>query len=256
MVKVNVYKNDGSSKNKVDLPEIFNTSYRPDVIKKSFNSLRSNKRQPYGSDPRAGAKHSTEYIGKGHGMSRVPRVKQDPRSRGALSPGTVGGRRAHPPKTSKNWSEKINKKEKKLARDSAYAAVSNVEIVKKRGHKFDEDLTLPVIINDKIEKTKKTSDIIEIFEKIGLYDDVLRATNGRHIRAGKGKVRGRKYKTPKSLLVISDNKNLEKACNNLVGVDVVSPKLVNIEHLAPGGDPGRLTVISKSALDKLGGAKK
>ena len=31
---------------------------------------------------------------------------------GAFAPGTVGGRRAHPPKAEKNWQEKVNKKDK------------------------------------------------------------------------------------------------------------------------------------------------
>ena len=255
MVKVNIYKTDGKTTDKVDLPDVFSTPYRPDLIRKSFNVIRSNKRQPYGSDSRAGAKHSTEWSGKGHGVSRVPRIRQDGRSRGALSPGTVGGRRAHPPRPDRDWSEKMNKKEKKLARNSAYAAISDNTIVQQRGHKFDEKLTLPVVIEDKFEKTKKTSDVIEILEKIGVYDDVLRAKNGKHVRAGKGKRRGRRYKTPKSLLVISDNDNVKNVCRNLPGVDVVSPELVNVEHLAPGGDPGRLTIISKSSLNKIGGAE-
>lgn len=253
MVKVNIYKIDGSSSEKIELPPVFNTSYRPDLIKKSFNILRANKRQPYGSDLYAGAKHSTASIGKGHGTSRVPRVKQDPRNRGGLAPGTVGGRRAHPPKVSKNWSEKINKKEKKLARYSAFGALSNNDIVQKRGHKFNDKITLPVVIDDKIEKIDKTNEIINFFKKIGIYDDIERAVNGKHIRAGKGKIRGRKYKTPKSILIISDNENIKNACKNITGVDIVSPSLINVEDLAPGGEPGRLTVISKSALKKIGG---
>ena len=69
MTKVNVYGIDGAVKETVDLPEIFNTPYRPDVIRKSFNVLHSNKIQPYGSDPLAGAKHATASIGKGRGQS-------------------------------------------------------------------------------------------------------------------------------------------------------------------------------------------
>jgi large subunit ribosomal protein L4e len=51
MVKVNVYRVDGSVSEKIDLPEVFNTEYRPDLIRKSFNVMRSNRRQPYGADP-------------------------------------------------------------------------------------------------------------------------------------------------------------------------------------------------------------
>jgi large subunit ribosomal protein L4e len=253
MVKVNIYKIDGTSTEKIELPEVFNTPFRPDVIRKSFSVLHSNKRQPYGADPFAGKKHATASVGKGRGMSRVPRLTQGRRA--ALAPCVVGGRRAHPPKSEKNWNEKINKKEKVLAKNSAIAATSKKELVTKRGHKFDEKLSLPVVVDDKFDGIKKTKDMITALEKIGVYDDVLRATNGKHIRAGKGKRRGRKYKTPKSILIVSTNDDIQKSSSNIIGVDFVKPSQLNIEHLAPGGDPGRLTIITKSALKEVGGAK-
>jgi large subunit ribosomal protein L4e len=253
MVKVNVYGIDGSSSQKIDLPEIFNTPYRPDIIRKSFNVLHSNKRQPYGADPFAGTKQATASVGKGRGQSRVPRLTQGRRA--ALAPCVVGGRRAHPPKAERVWKEKMNKKEKLLAKHSALAATKDNEIVTKRGHQFDEKITLPIIVDDKFEDLKKTKDVIKALDKIGVYDDVLRATNGKHIRAGKGKARGRKYKTPKSILIVSKKDEIRKSSKNLTGVDVVEPEKINIEHLAPGGDAGRLTIITKSALKEIGGAK-
>lgn len=253
MVKVNVYKIDGTTSEKIDLPEVFNTPYRPDIIRKSFKVLHSNKRQPYGADPFAGKKQATASVGKGRGMSRVPRLTQGRRA--ALAPGVVGGRRAHPPKIEKNWKEKINKKEKQLAKNSALAVTTDKEIVSKRGHNFDDKLTLPIIVEDKFENIKKTKDIIEAFDKIGIYDDILRAATGKHIRAGRGKTRGRKYKTPKSILIVSLKDEVQKGSKNLSGVDIVKPNQINIEHLAPGGDPGRLTVFTKSAIKELGGAK-
>ena len=253
MAKVNVYGIDGSVKNKVDLPDVFNTSYRPDIIRKSFNILHSNKRQPYGADPLAGTRHATASVGKGRGQSRVPRLTQGRRA--ALAPCVVGGRRAHPPRAERNWNEKINKKERLLSIKSALAATADKEIVSKRGHQFDEKVTLPVVLEDDFEDIKKTKDVIETFDKIGIYDDVLRAANGKHIRAGKGKTRGRKYRTPKSILIVSTKEDVEKSSKNLTGVDIVKPNQLNIEHLAPGGDAGRLTVFTKSALKEIGGGK-
>ncbi|KYK23026.1 50S ribosomal protein L4 [Thermoplasmatales archaeon SG8-52-2] len=253
MTKVNVYGIDGSSTEKIDLPEVFNTPYRPDIIRKSFNVLISNKRQPYGAYPLAGTRHATASVGKGRGMSRVPRLVSGRRA--ALAPCVVGGRRAHPPKAEKNWKEKINKKEKLLAKNSAIAATADKEIVTKRGHKFNENVTLPIIVDDKFEKLKKTKDVIDALDKIGLYDDILRASNGKHIRAGKGKTRGRKYKTPKSLLIVTLKEDIQKSSRNLSGVEVVKPNNININHLAPGGEAGRLTIFTKSALKELGGNK-
>ena len=253
MVKVNVYGIDGSSKDKIDLPEVFGTPYRPDIIRKSFNALHSNKRQPYGTDIYAGTKHATASAGKGRGMSRVPRLTQG--NRAALAPCVVGGRRAHPPKAERNWKEKMNKKENKLAKSSAIAATADKKIVTKRGHKFDEKLTLPIIIDDKFETIKKTKDVITALDKIGVYDDVLRAENGKHIRAGRGKMRGRKYKTPKSVLIVTTKDDIQKSSRNLTGVDIVKPSQINIEHVAPGGDAGRLTIFTKSAIKEIRGAK-
>ena len=253
MTKVNVYGIDGTVKEKIDLPEIFDTPYRPDIIRKSFNVLRSNKRQPYGASPNAGARHAVDTVGKGRGMSRVPRLTQGRRA--AFAPCVVGGRRAHPPKAERNWKEKINKKEKLKSIQSAIAATKDKDIISKRGHKFDEKLTLPIVIDDSFEKTKKTKDVIKTFEKIGIYADLDRATNGKHIRAGKGKTRGRKYKIPKSILIVASNESILNSSKNLTGVDTVKPELLNIEHLAPGGDAGRLTIFTKSSLQKIGGRK-
>ena len=253
MTKVNVYSMDGTVKEKIDLPKIFDTPYRPDIIKKSFEVIRSNQRQPYGSDPLAGTRHAVASVGKGRGMSRVPRLSQGQAA--ALAPCVVGGRRAHPPKVERNWKEKMNKKENKLARNSALAATADTEVVKKRGHRFDEKITLPIVVDDDFEKIKKTKEVIEVLEKIGIYSDVLRSANGKHVRAGKGKMRGRRYRTPKSLLIVSTKETIEKSSDNLSGVDIAKPHQLNIEHLAPGGIAGRLTIITKSALTQLGGTK-
>ena len=253
MTKVNLYALDGTVKEKIDLPKIFETPYRPDIIKKSFEVIRSNQRQPYGSDPLAGTRHAVASVGKGRGMSRVPRLTQGQAA--ALAPCVVGGRRAHPPKVERNWKEKMNKKENQLARNSALAATAAKEIVTKRGHRFDEKVTLPIVIEDGFENIKKTKEVAEILEKIGINSDILRSANGKHVRAGKGKMRGRRYRVPKSLLIVSLKEELKKSSENLSGVDITKPHQLNIELLAPGGIAGRLTIITKSALTKLGGAK-
>jgi large subunit ribosomal protein L4e len=84
---------------------------------------------------------------------------------------------------------------------------------------------------------------------------LLRAIKGKHIRAGKGKNRSRKYKTPKSILIVTTKDEIKKSSKNLTGLDIIKPKDIDIEYLAPGGDAGRLTIFSKSAIKELGGAK-
>ncbi|MCK4613955.1 MAG: 50S ribosomal protein L4, partial [Thermoplasmata archaeon] len=85
-------------------------------------------------------------------------------------------------------------------------------------------------------------------------DDIVRAKEGKHIRAGRGKLRGRKYRVPRSILVVlSEFNGMEKAVNNLAGVEVTTPEGLTVEKLAPGGDPGRLTVFTEKAIKKLEG---
>jgi large subunit ribosomal protein L4e len=250
MMKAKVYGLDGSITDEITLPEAFSESYRPDVVRKAVHAMRANRRQAYGVEATAGKKHPVESWGPGRGVSRVPRLTQGRRA--AFMPGTVGGRAAHPPKPEKKWRKKINKKEMALARRSALATVGKADIVRQRGHAFDEDVVLPLVLSDDFESLDKTKDVVSALEKIGVYADVERAKQGKHIRAGKGKRRGRRFKIPKALLiVVSDTALLRKAAANLIGVDVVTSGELNVEHLAPGGDAGRLTAFTVKALKAM-----
>ena len=119
---------------------------------------------------------------------------------------------------------------------------------------------MPYVVEDKIETLAKdneggslTKRATSLLEDLGLLEDVKRARDGKGIRAGKGKSRGRKYRTPKSmLLVLSEDNDSERAFRNLSGVDVTTPNNLNTELLAPGGDPGRLVIFSKAAVAALG----
>jgi large subunit ribosomal protein L4e len=248
---VNLYTIKGKSSKKVKLPIAFDEEYRLDLIRRAVKASSANRRQPYGPSPMSGMGHSTSTWGKGRGVARVQRLVSGRRA--VESPNNVGGRRAHPPTVEKVWAEKINKKERQKARRAALAALTDNDLVSNRGHKFDKKLTLPLILESGFEKIQKTKEAIEVFQKLGVYDDVLRAINGKHIRAGKGKTRGRVYKRPKSILIIAlDEAEIRDGVSNLIGIDVVSPENLSIEDLAPGGDPGRLTIITEGALKLMG----
>ena len=249
--KVNVYGLDGKVAGEADLPEAFKAEYRPDLIRRAVTAMDANARQPYSPKKGAGDRHSVETWGKGRGVSRVQRLKNS--STAAQSPNNVGGRRAHPPKVAKDLTKKINRKELAKARLAALHATSVVDIVRGRGHQFDEELTVPVIVKDDLESVKTTKEAIEALESIGVYDDVERAKEGRNIRAGRGKMRGRRYRSPRGLLVVlSDECDGGRSIRNLAGAEVVTPKGLNVSILAPGGDPGRLMIVSESALSELG----
>src|SRR4030043_521209 len=91
-----IFDLQGKSTGKIDLPNVFQTPLRPDVIKRAVLAIQSHRIQPQGRDPMAGKKNTAESRGTGLGIARVPRLKERGQ-RAAFAPGTVGGRSAHPP---------------------------------------------------------------------------------------------------------------------------------------------------------------
>lgn len=247
-VKSNVLSLSGSPVREIELPAVFSETYRPDLIKKAVLAAQANRRQPYGVTRYAGMRTSARSLGSGRGLAQIPRLVNS--SHAARVPQAKGGRKAHPPKVEKDWSEKVNKKERRLAIRSAIAATANPDIIRARGHRFDAEV--PIILEDTFESLTKTKDVCDVLQSIDVWDDVLRAKNGRKIRAGRGKLRGRKYKKPKSVLIITSGHNgIEKAARNISGVDVATYDRLNAEMLAPGTHAGRLTIWTESAVAKL-----
>ncbi len=254
-MKVQVLSLDAKPVEEIDLPETFETALRPDVIKRAVLSAQSARIQPWGPDPMAGKRTSAETWGKGFGTTRIDRVKgtKYPASgMAAFAPHAVGGRRAHPPRVEEVRAERINRKERLLAIRSAIAATKDAKLVKSRGHLLADNMSLPLIVTDELEGLKKTSDIKVAFARLGLDKDLARASDGVRIRAGLGKLRGRKYKKAVGpLVVVSEGQGVRLAARNLPGVNIARVKELNAELLAPGGVPGRLTVWTSSAIKKL-----
>ncbi|MDR3063347.1 MAG: 50S ribosomal protein L4 [Methanobrevibacter sp.] len=251
-MKVNVYSIEGEVVEEIELPKIFNEEFRPDLIKRAVISSQTARVQPWGTDPMAGKRTSAKSWGSGRGAAMVPRIKNG--SKAAFIPQAIGGRRAHPPRPVKKYKEKINIKERRFAIRSAVAATSKSELVANRGHKVENVPQFPIIVDDEFSSIKKTKETRQIFEKLGLIDDLTRAKNSKKIKSGKGKLRGRKYRTAKGpLVVVGEDKGINLAVRNYPGVDVVNVENLNAELLAPGTHPGRLTLFTKSAIEKLGG---
>ena len=244
----------------IKLPSQFNEEIRPDLIQRAVLAIQSHKRQPYAAGKESGKRSSAKlsrrrrkYRGSyGIGISRVPRKIMTRRGTrmnwvGAFAPGTVGGRRAHPPKTEKIWWLKINDKERAKSIRSAIAATISKEIVAEKGHAIPDNY--PFILDDKFELMDKTKNVVEAFKKLGLGAELLRIED-KSIRAGKGKSRGRKYKKKKGpLIVVSKSDKLMGAVLNIPGLDIIEVKNLNAELLAPGGKPGRMTLWTSAAIN-------
>lgn len=254
-IKTNVLSLDGESKREIDLPKVFDLEIRPSIIRKAVHSSQSSRIQPKGPNPRAGMETTAETPPKGSGSTRVKRVKgrgYHAAGRGAWAPFTPGGRQAHPLKSEEIVSEDMNKKEKNMAVLSAISATKNKKAVSSRGHEVDNIENLPIVVDDEFEKIKKTREAKEVLEKIGVWADVDRVKNGKKIRSGRGKTRGRKYKKKTGpLIVVGEDQGIFRGARNLPGVDIVSVDNLNAEVLAPGGVFGRLTIWTESAIDKI-----
>ena len=247
-MKANVIDLSGNTVGEVDLPSTFEEEFRPDLIKRAVLSAQANRLQPYGPHFYAGMNTSARSWGPGHGVSRVPRVVNGRRAAGI--PQAKGGRRSHAPQPAADRTEKINIKERRKAIRSAIAATASKEIVAARGHAFERDL--PVVAQNDIEALTKTADVRKFLIAAGLWGDVERAKIGRNIRAGRGKMRGRKYKNRKSLLIVAaQDQGLGRAARNLPGVDFITVENLNAELLAPGTKAGRLTIWTEASLQRL-----
>ncbi len=246
---------------KQKMPEQFEEEIRPDLIKRAVEAVQANKRQQYGADPRAGKKQAArlsrrrrDYKGAyGKGLSRMPRKTMTRRGMqmiwvGAFAPGTVGGRRAFPPTSETIFAQKINDKERKKAIRSALAAAVDKKLVAERGHKTPE--AYPFILATDFEKINKTKDILKSLKELGLETELDRGE--RKVRAGQGKLRGRRYKQAKGpLLVVSGPCAIMKSAKNIPGIDIIEINRINAELLAPGTHPGRLTLFTQAAVQKL-----
>jgi large subunit ribosomal protein L4e len=245
-----IYDLQGKSTGKITLPNVFSTPLRPDVIKRAVLAIQSNRLQPQGRDPMAGKKTTAESRGTGSAIARVPRQKGG--GRAAFAPSTVKGRQPHPPRAEKIIVKNIPKKEAKLALISAIAATAEKEVVASRGHKVDGVVGLPLVVDNAFEGLTKAKEVEDAFSSLGFDAEFTRVKDSRNVRAGKGKHRGRKMKQAVGpLIVVVDGKSLVNAASNLPGVEVTTVTNLNTEMLAPGTHPGRLTVWTSAAIEKL-----
>lgn len=261
-MKLNILSSTNSKIGEINLPPQFQEEIRPDLIQRAVLAIQSSNRQPYAASEFAGTRASAklsrrrrQYRGSyGIGISRVPRkilTRRGTRMNwvGAFAPGTVGGRRAHPPKTEKIWVKKINKIERKKAIRSAIAATLIKNIVVERGHKVPDNYPFAIAAN--LESFEKTKNIVETLEKLGFGSELDRISE-KKVRAGKGKSRGRKYEKKKGpLIVVSKTAKLQNAAANIPGIDIIDVKSLNAELLAPGGKPGRLTLWTSAAIEVM-----
>jgi len=252
---LSVFSLEGEKTTTTPLPTVFTSPIRPDIVQFVHTNMSKNKRQAYAVSTTAGKQVSASSWGTGRAVARIPRVGGGGTSRsgqGAFGNMCRGGRMFAPTKVWRKWHRKINTTQKRYAVTSALAASAVPALVMARGHRVEEVPEIPLVLDSELENTNLTSRAVDILSAVGAYPDVERAVDSKQIRAGKGKLRNRRYTLRRGPLIIyADNSACEKAFRNLPGVETCSVHSLNLLQLAPGGHMGRFCIWSQSAMDAL-----
>lgn len=238
------------------LPDVMKASIRPDIVRFVHSNMSKNKRQPYAVSTKAGHQTSAASWGTGRAVSRIPRVAGGGTHRaGQAAFGNMcrGGRMFAPTKIWRKWHRKINLNQKRFAVVSALAASAVPALVMARGHRVEKVPELPLVLSDAVESVEKTAGALKVLKTVGALPDVERAKSSHTIRAGKGKMRNRRYVSRKGPLIVygTEGAKLVRAFRNIPGVDVAHVDRLNLLKLAPGGHLGRFIIWTRSAFERL-----
>ena len=237
------------------LPGVFLAPIRPDVVHFVHSQMSMNKRQAYCVNKYAGKMPSAASWGTGRAVSRIPRVQGGGTHRsgqGAFGNMCRGGRMFAPTKTWRKWHRKVNVTQKRYAVASAVAASGVPALVMARGHRIETTPEGPLVVSAALETTTKTSAAVAILKAFGAYDDVEKVLASKTMRAGKGKLRNRRFVQRRGPLIIyGTDGGLTRAFRNIPGVELASVSSLNLLQLAPGGHVGRFCIWTESAFEQL-----
>jgi large subunit ribosomal protein L4e len=246
---------DGAESGEIQLPAVFDTPYRPEVIHKVYVNVLSHSYQKQGRYPAAGEMVSAESRNTGLGIARLARARGEGFPRAGQAAGVAGvrhGRVAHPPESWKIMYKKINHKERQLGLCSAIAVTGRKELVQQRGHKIGDEVKLPLVLSNDIESIAKTKDLKNALIRLGLGDDIARASLVRKARSGTARRRGRSTRSGTSaLIIVGNDSRLVALSQSIPGVDIKHAKDISILDLAPGSKPIRLTIFSQGAIEYM-----
>merc|ERR1712227_1020954 len=239
----------------VQLPAVFLSPIRSDVVQFVHTNVNKNSRQAYAVSEKAGHQTSAESWGTGRAVARIPRVPGGGTHRagqGAFGNMCRGGRMFNPTKTWRKWHRKINVNQRRYAVCSALAASALPALAMARGHRISEVAECPLVVDSSVESVDKASKAVKIMKDLGAFEDVEKSKSSRQIRSGKGKMRNRRHVQRRGPLVVyAEDNGIKKAFRNLSGVEVCSVDTLNLLQLAPGGHLGRFVIFTENALAKL-----
>ena len=138
------------------------------------------------------------------------------------------------------------------------AASSVPALLLARGHQISTVPEVPLVINSEVFASAaiaRTSAALGLLKSVGATPDIEKVKKSRKLRAGKGKLRGRRHRQRRGPLVVYDpevdGKELARAFRNIAGVETSSVFSLNLLQLAPGGHLGRFIIWTSSAFKAL-----
>jgi large subunit ribosomal protein L4e len=163
-----------------------------------------------------------------------------------------------PTKVWRKWHQKLNLNQKRFATVSAIAASSSAALLLARGHHISTVPEVPLVVSSTVFSDgaiNKTAKAVKLLETLGAGPDLEKVKNSRKLRAGKGKLRGRRHQQRRGPLVVyepeKDGKELVQAFRNIPGVETCPVYALNLLQLAPGGHLGRFVIWSSAAFAAL-----
>lgn len=146
----------------------------------------------------------------------------------------------------------------RFATASALAASSSPALLFARGHRVANVPEVPLVVDSKVFENAaltKTKAAIALLQAVGAGPDLVKVQKSRKMRAGKGKLRNRRFRQRRGPLVVynpeTDGKDLVKAFRNIPGVETSPVFSLNLLQLAPGGHLGRFVIWTSSAFKAL-----
>merc|ERR1712137_1117843 len=142
--------------------------------------------------------------------------------------------------------------QKRHAVATALAASSLPPLVMARGHRIGEVAELPLVVSSGVESVQKTKQALEILKNLGCAEELQRVLDSKKVRAGKGKMRNRRYTMRRGPLVVYNEDNgIVRAMRNIPGVETACVDRLNLLKLAPGGNFGRFIIWTEGAFKKV-----
>ncbi|MEM3876207.1 MAG: 50S ribosomal protein L4 [Candidatus Micrarchaeaceae archaeon] len=252
MASVNIYSVDGKEVGKIELPKVFEKTVREELIRRAVVAEQSMRLQPQGHYLLAGMQTTARYYGRYDaswrtgrhmGIAIRPREKLGGGRQGQVKriPSAVKGKRAHPHKIEKRLSESMNNREYQAALASSISASAKHML---------KGITTPIVVDNAIESLKSTKEILKMFKGMQMQSLL---EEGRKKYVKKGLRRGSRrvhYKNTAALIVNSD-KGVVKAARNIPGISVCTVDKLTVNMLAPGGNPGRISIWSADAAKNV-----